>query len=536
MRNERARTGSRANPDASDARAAWSAACAAIARHDWPCAERALVEVLAREPRWVPAHLSLAAVLLATGRLRQAAQRTRRAAAVLDRDAAQAWKVATALIRLGETNAARACLQRPEVAACRDASLLLAIAHAHQGLGEHAQALALMERAHALGLDGADFRYFHALQLQFNGRLDDAAAQLQACVRLGPSYGRAWLSLARLRRRGLPHDEDDFLATLRARLPETAPDTEDRASLEFALYEEHERRGEQAPAWAALARANAAMRARLPYDAAAEERLFSRLKACFPNDAPASASTARAAGPQPIFVIGMPRSGTTLLETILGRHPDIAAAGELPDLPRQLRWAADCHGHALLDKALLESTPALDFAAFGERYREQTAWRAGGKRFYIDKLPPNFMLVAHIRRALPAAKVLHLVREPLALCFSNFRAMFGDAYGYSYALDSLAHHHRLYADLMAHWQATMPGFVHDVSYEALVREPEATCHALFAYLALPYDAACLDASRGSGAVATLSSAQVREPVHRRGLDDWRRYAAHLEPLRIGLGA
>ena len=516
-----------------DARAAWSIARAAIERRDWRAAERALADVLARQPRLVPAHLSLAAAALAGGRLRRAARRTRHAATVLDRDAAQTWKVATALARLGETNAARACLERPEVLACSDPPLLLALAHVHQGLGLHAQALALMERAHALGLDGADFRYFHALQLQFNGRLEAARAQLQACLRMGPTYGRAWLSLARLRRRGAPDDDGRFLAALNAQLREVAPGSEDEASLGFALYEEHERRGEHAPAWEALLRANAAMRARQPYDAAAEERLFARLAACFPADGPARAASTPP-GPQPIFVVGMPRSGTTLLERILGRHPLVAAAGELPDLPRQLRWTADRHGHALLDEALLEATPTLDFARLGRRYLAQTAWRARGRPFYIDKLPPNFLLLAHVRRALPGAKVVHLRREPMALCFSNFRAMFGDAYAYSYGLDALAHHHRLYAGLMAHWQRTMPGFVHDVSYEALVREPEATCRALCAHLGLPFDPACLDPARDAGAVATLSSAQVREPVHARGIDDWRRYAVQLEPLRAAL--
>ena len=516
-----------------DAHAAWSAAHAAIERRDWPAAERALADVLARQPRLVPAHLSLAAVSLAGGRLRRAARHTRHAATVLDRDAGQTWKVATALARLGETNAARACLERPEAVACSDPPLLLALAHVHQGLGLPAQALALMERARALGLDGADFRYFHALQLQFNGRLEAARAQLQACLRMGPTYGRAWLSLARLRRRGAQDDGDDFLAALNARLREVAPGSEDAASLRFAQYEEHERRGEHAQAWDALVHANAAMRARQPYDAIAEERLFARLAACFPADAPAGDASPQ---PQPIFVVGMPRSGTTLLERILGRHPMVAAAGELPDLPRQLRWTADRHGHALLDETLLEATPTLDFARLGRRYLAQTAWRARGRPLYIDKLPPNFMLLAHVRRALPGAKVVHLRREPVALCFSNFRAMFGDAYAYSYGLDTLAHHHRLYAGLMAHWHRTMPGFVHDVAYEALVRDPEATCRALCAHLDLPFDSACLDPARDAGAVATLSSAQVREPVHARGIDAWRRYAAQLDPLRAALQA
>ena len=146
------------------------------------------------------------------------------------------------------------------------------------------------------------------------------------------------------------------------------------------------------------------------------------------------------------------------------------------------------------------------------------------------------MLVGHIRRALPRAKVLHLVRDPMDVCFSNWRALFGDAYAYSYDFAALAQHHRMYRKLMAHWHRVHPGFVLDVPYAELVREPEASCRRVLDFCGLPFEADCLDHTRNRSSVSTLSSAQVREPIHARGIGEWRRYAERLEPLRTLLDA
>ena len=216
---------------------------------------------------------------------------------------------------------------------------------------------------------------------------------------------------------------------------------------------------------------------------------------------------------------------------MLGNHSRVAAAGELDDFPRQLRWCADHHGHGLLDHALLQACDGIDAAQLGQRYLAQTRWRAAGRDFFIDKLPPNFMLLGFIRRALPQARVVHVSREPMDVCFSNYRAMFGNAYGYSYGFDSLAHHHGQYRRLMAHWHAAMPGFVLDLPYASLVRDSEAAARRLFDFCGLSLEPGCGDTTRNTGAVATLSAAQVRQPIHARGLGEWRRYERQLQPLR-----
>ena len=518
-------------PDDAD-RALWLRAQRRVAARDWDAAQADFLALLDRHPALLQARLLLAGVLLAQQRVRDAAQQLALAATNLPGDAGAIHRVAQTLARLGETRAALACLRHPAVAQSRSPSTLLALAHVFQGIGLHAESLALMDRARDLGLDSADFRYFRALQLQFNGRLDDAEREMEACLRAGPTFGRASLSLARIRRQTPARNHVDFI---RRRLRSVAQGSEDHAAFEFALYEELEDLGHDEEAWQALLRGNAIMRRRIAYDEDAEEALFEAVIERF--DAGFLAKPAPAhAGPMPIFIVGMPRSGTTLLERILGSHPMVASAGELTDLPRQLRWVADRHGHALLDQDLLAAAAHIDDALLGRRYLEQSQWRAAGRSFYVDKLPHNFLLAGFIRRALPQVKLVHVVREPVDVCFSNFRALFGDAYGYSYALESLAHHHGLYRRLMRHWREVMPDFILDVSYADLVQDTEATCRRLLAFCGLPFAPGCLDHTRNTASVATLSSAQVRQPIHTRAVGAWRRYEGQLQPLQALLSA
>ena len=468
----------------------------------------------------------LACVLLAQGRLRQACAHLLGAVDALPPDPPFILRLAHALRSVGETNAALHCMRHPALAQSRDPCRQLALGHLYQGLGLNPEALACMRRARDAGLDTPDFRYFHALQLQFNGNIAAAEAGMEACLRTGPTFGRASLSLARIRKQTAQSNHVDFI---RMRLAQVETGSEDHAAFEFALHEELDDLGEHDDAWSALARGNAIMRARNPYDSAAESRLIDGLIDAFDSDVETTCESGD--GPMPIFIVGLPRSGTTLLERILGTHSMVASAGELTDLPKQLRWTADRHGHPLLDEALLAATATLDFGKLGDRYLQQTRWRAQGRLRFVDKLPPNWMLVGHMRRALPRAKVLHLVRDPMDVCFSNWRALFGDAYAYSYDFAALAHHHRLHGRVMAHWHRVHPGFVLDVSYAELVRDSEATCRKVLEFCGLPFEPGCLDHTRNRSSVSTLSSAQVREPIHSRGVGEWRRYARQLEPLR-----
>jgi tetratricopeptide (TPR) repeat protein len=496
-----------------------------------PAAQTSFENLVRIDPWHVPGRLLLASVHLAQGRVRAAAEQTKFAAFALPNDADMICRVAQCLVRVGEINAARACMRHPEIARSRSGPALAGLAHIYQGLNLHAESLALMDRARALGFDNPDFRYFRAIQLQFNGRVAEAETELEGCLRLGPTFGRASLTLARLRRWSA---DDNHLEFISQRLREVEQGSEDHAAFEFAQYKELEDLGRYDEAWASLQRANAVMHGRLEHRVQDEEALFDAVIArC--DAASVREPAHRFKGPIPIFIVGMPRSGTTLLERVLGNHSQVTPAGELADFSRQWRWVADQHGQKLLDEALVRAAAETDFAEVGRRYLEQTQWRAGDRPYYVDKLPPNYMLAGFIRRALPQAKIVHMTREPMDLCFSNYRALFGDAFAYSYDLGALAAHHAQYRRLMRHWHAVMPGAIHDIDYTALVRHTEAATRALLEHCGLPFEAGCLDTSANPAPVATLSSAQVREPIHARSLEAWKPYASRLEPLRQALG-
>jgi hypothetical protein len=273
------------------------------------------------------------------------------------------------------------------------------------------------------------------------------------------------------------------------------------------------------------------MRRRNAFDADAERAYLERL-AGICDEHFLQPREATPDGPQPIFIIGMARSGTTVLERMLGNHPDVASAGELVDFDKQLHYAADtCNTQS---QAFLERLPGLDLADIGGRYLARTQWRAMGRSRFIDKQPPNWVQAGLIHAALPRARLLHLVRDPMDLCYSNWRAFFGDAYAYSYDMAGLAAHHRAYLRTMAHWHQVMPGTILDVSYADLVREPEAVMRKVFAHCGLEWRPGCLDMRANPAPVATLSAAQVRAPLHARAFGEWRRHAAQLEPLQRGL--
>jgi tetratricopeptide (TPR) repeat protein len=511
----------------------WQRAQRYIADEQFTAARASLEALLARAPDDIHARLLLSSVCLELGHLRGACEQLVLGSRSLPADLAAIHRLAYCLHQVGETAAMRQCLDHPAITCSRDGNMLMALAHMQQILGNHEAALALMDRALDLGVDNPDVRYFRSLQLQFHGRMREAEIELESCLRMGPTYGRAFLALARMRRQS---PENNHLAAIASRLERVTPGSEHHAALEFARFKELDDLDRREEAWQALTRGNAIMRARVPHDGEREQRQFDMIVELFDQAFAGNVhdGTARDGnpvdGPQPIFVVGMPRSGTTLLERILGNHSQVASPGELPDFPKQLRWAADTHGAALVDEDLLARVGNLDWALLGRRYLQQSQWRAHGKPYYIDKLPPNFMLAGFIHRALPKARILHMRRDPMDVCFSNWKALFGESYGYSYDLHSLAAHHRNYQRLMAHWHSVIPHAILDLDYARLVADPDAVTRQVLAFCELPFESGCSDIARNRNPVSTLSSPQVRQSIHGRALGEWHRYEAYLQPL------
>ena len=519
----------------------WTSGEAALRAGRLDAAWGAFSELLEDKAWRVPARLRLSTVATAQGRVRESVQQALAGFEVRGPDPVLLEALAHRLVEVGELEAAVACATDPAVTGARDPAVLAGVGMLMNAQALPAVALPLLERARALGGDSPRLAREIGIAQLYLGETDAAERELEACVSAAPEAAEAWRDLARLRRWSPERYHVDRLRAALARLGEGHHDA---PLLQYALFKELDDLGDTAAAWAALEAGMRRHRAQVGFDPAAEAALFDALhEPCgsrFSGDAPDEDVAAEAAptsdegGPQPIFIVGLPRSGTTLLERILGGHPQVTDAGELRDFNAQLRWMTELPGGNEPDAALVRAAADIDFVQLGRRYLSHTRWHARGRPYYTDKLPANFLNVGFIARALPDAKILHMSRAPMDACFSNLKELFGAAYRYSYDQREMAQHFARYQALMAHWHEAFPGRILDVQYEALAAEPERVAREVLAFCGLPWDDAVLSPEQRTGAVATASTAQVREPIHARFVGQWRRYEAQLQPLREAL--
>ena len=503
----------------------WQKAQGAIARGQLADARSVLTayQVLGRGHD-THAHLLAAQIAWTEDRVRDATRDALEAARMAPDDAETLCAVVRMLLQLVENVAALECLDRPSLAGCEDPLLLMQLAAHRRRLQQHAEGLALLDKAKSLGSNDPALRYMRGEALLHSGRLEEAEAELASCLADAPDRGRVAVPLVSLRQQT---PERNYLAALDAGAQMAPSGTSDQAAFEFARYKTLEDLGRDDEAWQALARGNALMHARLPERLRKPRPLPDRFLEAWPatNRAPAAAADS---GPQPIFIVGMPRSGTTVLERMLGNHSQVTAAGELMDFATQLQWVADTRD--VTGERSMSRLPGLDYAELGSRYLARTQWYARDKAFFIDKQPPNWMWVAAIHLALPRAPILNLVRDPMDVCFSHWRTYFGESCAYSHDFETLAGVYHDYCRAIAHWHRIMPGAILDVPYEELVRDPDATLQKVFDFCGLAWQAGCADITRNAAPSATPSAAQVRSSLHTRAFGEWRRYENQLQPL------
>lgn len=504
----------------------------------WAAAQATLESLVQLAPHDAWARMGLANVMFRQGQLRAPTEQLMHVAKTPPDDVGTMIELVRGLFTGGATLAARACLSRFTAIGEQPAQVLAEQSRLWWMLGEIDPARSLIERAIAEGADEPDAHLQHAMMLQYSGELVAAREVLEACLRRWPLFGGAAMALANVQKQTPETQHLDFLHAQLARIPVGSRhrgDNHVRAEFEAALFKELDDLGRYDEAWSALARSNGLMQALNPYDAAAEEALTQALISAPAAVAPAASAVGHAEGPMPIFIVGLPRSGTTLLERMLSNHSRVASAGEINDFQRQFLWAADVApgGARALAKAV-ERVGRIDFADLGARYLKQTQWRAEGRPYYVDKLPSNIQMVPFIRRALPHARILHIVREPMDVCFSNLKAMFGSVSAYSYDIDAMAHYYAQYARQADRWRTALPEAMLDVSYAALVQQPEVILRQVLDYCGLELEPGCLSPERNATPVATPSSVQVREPVHTRAVGQWRNYATQLSGLQSAL--
>jgi tetratricopeptide (TPR) repeat protein len=402
-------------------------------------------------------------------------------------------------------------------------------------VGDYAPALAIYEEIlHEFPNHAKIWLSFgHALKTE--GHTERAIDAYRRCIALEPGFGEAWWSLANLKTFRF---SDADIAALRTQCARADLDTEHRLHFEFTLGKALEDAQAYAPSFEHYAKGNALRRTQLPYSADEVTARTRRAIELFDTDFFAARRGFGDAAPDPIFVVGLPRSGSTLVEQILASHTQVEGTMELPEIisiTRELR----ARGPADRPQPYFEALAQLDAAqctALGARYLNRTRIhrRSAAPRF-VDKMPNNFAHVALIHLMLPNARIVDVRRHPLACCFSGFKQHFARGQGFSYSLEDIGRYYSDYVQLMAHYDAVLPGRVHRVYYERLVEDTETEVRALLDYCGLPYEEACLRFHENPRAVRTASSEQVRRPINREGMAQWQHYEPWLEPLKRALG-
>lgn len=392
------------------------------------------------------------------------------------------------------------------------------------------EALRLIEVASARVQPSHVLSYSRANALRYCGRLDEATAEYERCIELAPDYAYAHWSLAYHEPASAPGARIDRIKRAQAR---TAGPGIEQAYLSYALFKEFDEAGDTGSAWTALQAGARIKRQSIGYDSAREQEGYCAMRQLVTQDFVKSQS-AEALPDQrvPVFIVGLPRSGTTVLERILGNHSLVTSAGELNDFTSALCWHADKFPGNAMDPASIERVRNIDFSQAGKTYLARTQYKAPGGAYLIDKNPMNFFNAGYICKALPMARIVCVNRAPMDSCFSNLKELFsGEAYGYSYDLDELADHYLRFSALGEHWRKVLPGRIHFVDYEDLVADPSDTSKRVMDFCGLPFEPDCIDITKNRAPVSTASSSQVRQPINAKGINAWSRYSAQLEPLR-----
>ena len=407
------------------------------------------------------------------------------------------------------------------------------------GLGDYEPIIRLYRElladAPQAGPETADLHLWIAHSLKTIGRQQEAIEEYRAALAARPEFGDAWWSLANLKTyRFSPADIEHMRAA------EAAPTTPpvDRYHLSFALGKACEDRGEFSESWGFYERGNALKHAENRYIPEITETNTRLQSAVCTREFFAARAGWGVPDPDPIFVVGLPRSGSTLIEQILASHSLVEGTQELADIQRivlELRGRATDLENPRFPGVLAE-LGAEEFRKFGARYMEETRiYRRTGRPFFIDKMPNNFRYIGLIHLMLPNAKIIDARREPMACCFGNLKQLFSSGQEFSYSIDDIARYYRTYLELMRHWNVALPGRVLKVQHEDVVDDLESNVRRILDYCGLPFEPACLEFHKTERSVRTASSEQVRRPISREGVDQWRNYQLWLEPLQQALG-
>jgi tetratricopeptide (TPR) repeat protein len=484
-------------------------------------------------PQFYPAWHSASFIALCRGQIDSAAAMIQRALTNSPSDPRYLLQYARCLSaqrRLAQSLASAAAAER---AAANDHQLLDAIGSFYSSVGEHQNALEAYSRAISLDPSRALYWFNRATVRRFLGQISAAEDDYDRAIMLRPDDCEAHSNRSELRKQTRERNHTEAMERLLAR---GIADWRGEVQLRYALAKEYEDLEQYEQSWSHLERGARLRREHLQYDVRHDVDTVDWIIEAFPQAPVAPAQGCPSF--EPIFIVGLPRSGTTLVERILGSHSKVFAAGELNHFAAALVSAALSRtgGKPLPRAELVAASRDLDFAALGADYLERTRPLTSHRSHFTDKMPLNYLYCGLIRRALPNARIVHVTRHPMASCYAMFKTLFKDGYPFSYDLNDIARYYVGYRRLMDHWRRSMPGAIYDISYERLVRDQENESRRLLAACGLEWEDGCFEFHRNPTATTTASASQVRRPIYDSSLAQWHHYERPLEGLRTQLMA
>lgn len=513
-----------------------SAARSALYRGDLGATQRAAVALLAQDTQDAEGHFLLGVAASGAGQIHAGIEHLARAVQLDPQGEyrAQLAKLYTLVRRDGD---AVVTLRDAEAAPPADALSRDTMGCVYARLGDHVAAMAHFAEAVRLEPANTEYRYNQATTLNFLGRVDEAERALEALIAVQVDHARAHHLLASLRKQTAESHHVERLSKAHS----TSQDGRDRLLLGYALAKELEDIGEPAQALDWLCTANAEHRRTLPYTFARDAVVFDAIEQSWASRK-SDRTADRTAEPSPesslespIFIVGMPRTGTTLVDRILTSHPDIESAGELQAMPLAVKMAAGTQTRTVLDAETIHAAVARDMEAIGRDYlRIAHHHRRDQFSRFTDKFPGNFQYLGFVAKALPSAPIVCLRRNPMDTVLSNFRNLFAVSsryYDYSYDLLDIAQYYLRFDRLMAFWKQVLPGRILEVRYEDLVADQEEQTRQLLAHCGLDWSDDCLAFHTNSAPVATPSAAQVRRPIYADSVARWKQHADVLAPVQ-----
>lgn len=505
--------------------ALWQQAMASSHDRDPAAAAEQMQGVLRAQPDCVPAMLQTAYFLLELDRYRDAHGLAIRAGESRPASSELVLEIVKLLRRFEAIEAIETVVAAHDWSNCESAQVLVQAAAQVAPVGLYMQASALLDHAANIAPDLPDISILSGTLAKIRGDTSGARnAYTRALASQMPLPHVHWMmSLS-------PDDNAEAsIKRIHAAQSSVTPGSEGDAHLAFAMHNVCHAAGRHDASWQALARGCAIKRGLEPYDQAAQHALFDLLQEVTPGVGAGAAATL-SDSPGLIFIVGMHRSGTTLLERMLAGHGQITDGGESHVFSACLMHVADHGVRGVLDAELVRRLMHADLSEAGDAFHRYARWRAGGRAWMTEKLPTNILNLGFILRALPNARVLHMKRDPVDTCFSNLRTYFTGAAPYSYDQAELADYYLRYLDLIRHWHRVAPGRILDIDYGALVEQPETQARRIAAFCSFDYIPEMLNVERSGGTVATASVGSVRDGILKDRGEAWKPYAKHLQLL------